>query len=174
MAWTIAQLNDPDLAVRLANRIAFSEDIAYEKYDVTMLGTWDNSLPRSVNPKMIKDYIFINDTVTSLNPDVDCQPCDIPSTGCCPETNTLLSEILEKPTILDISGCYLFGGGLVMVEGFASVSVTTLDIIKLKATVTGKSDTVVGIEIGDVLNETQITMNNRRDCCNAIWPTIVV
>jgi hypothetical protein len=75
------------------------------------------------------------------------------------------SSTVEKPTALNMDGCYSFGGGLVQVEGFASVLPSTLELVKIKATVIGKSDSITTVAIGDVLTEADLTLANKRNCC---------
>ena len=72
---------------------------------------------------------------------------------------------IEKPTALNISGCYSFSGGLVQVEGFAAVMPSTLALVKIQATVIGKSDSITTVVIGDILTEADLTLANKRNCC---------
>jgi hypothetical protein len=74
------------------------------------------------------------------------------------------SSAEEKPSVLNISGCYSFAGGLVEVEGFAAVLPSTLAMVKLEATIIGKSDSVSN-PIGSVLTEADLLIANRRNCC---------
>lgn len=72
---------------------------------------------------------------------------------------------IEKPIVLNVSGCYSFGGGIINVDGIASVMPSTLEIIKMQVTVIEKGDNVTSVNIGDILNESQLTPSLKRGCC---------
>ncbi len=171
MPISIAQLNDSNKSTRIANRLNYANDPLNLDKDVRIQDP-SNGKIIEVSPSLLKSYSYINYVVLSDDTDEPCLPYPIPTIYCCTETNELLTEIRdalaaanEKPFVKNISGCYSYGGGLVEVDGYASVLPSTLAVVKLKATVIGFSDSILGIAIGDILTEAELLMENKRNCC---------
>jgi hypothetical protein len=70
----------------------------------------------------------------------------------------------SKSSVVEMRGCYLHSGGIISVDGYASVNPDTLIATMLKVTVIDKSASAT-VAVGDVITDVAFFNAVKVDCC---------